>query len=124
MKHVKTAGMVGALLATVAMTAMAGDTKAKSEKLLDEAKGAVTPGQVVLTGSEVKTLHDGKDIDAYRVCVKADKEAGTVKVMNDAKFVTIKPGDCQQVAGMKITATPALPLSGTQHSTVTFDKHQ
>jgi hypothetical protein len=124
MKHLKTNGFVGALLAMVATTAMAGDTKAKAEKALDQAKAAVTPGEVVLTGTEMKTLHDSKDPVAYRVCVKQEPTAGAVKVTTGINDMTLQPGDCGNVTGMHITATPETALSGAQRSIVTFDKRQ
>ena len=95
----------------------------KAGELLDQAKGAVTPGEIVLTGSETKTLRDSKDITNYQVCVKADKEAGSVMVMSGSSSKTLSPGECGQVTGAKITAMPSKPLTGAMHSTVTIRKH-
>lgn len=109
----------GALLAIAASASYAGSEKA--DKLVDQAKAAVTPGEVVLTGTDTKTLHDGK-AQAYRVCVKQESHAGSVKIMNDATSKTLEPGACENVSGARITATPSKPLVGDMRSTVTFDK--
>lgn len=109
----------GALLAVAASATFAGNEK--TDKLVDEAKAAVTPGEVVLTGADTKTLHDGKT-QAYRVCVKQESHAGSVRIMNDASSKTLEPGACENVSGARITATPSKPLMGDMRSTVTFDK--
>jgi hypothetical protein len=123
MKFTKTTAVVGALLAVMATVAGAADTKEKAEKALDQAKGAITPGEVVLAGSETKTLYEGKDVNSYRVCVKPDKEAGSVTVLNDAKTTTLKPGQCEVISGMHISAKPQTALAATARSTVTFQRH-
>lgn len=102
MKNLKTNVFVGALLAAMATTAMA--------------------GEVVLTGTEMKTLHDSKDPVAYRVCVKQEPTAGAVKVTTGINDMLLEPGDCGNVTGMHITATPEYALTGTMRSIVTFEK--
>ncbi|MET0292918.1 MAG: hypothetical protein ABW136_11195 [Steroidobacteraceae bacterium] len=123
MKTFKTAILAGVTAVLAATAVGAQETREKADKLLDQAKGAVTPGEVVLTGTDTKTLHDSRTSSTYNVCVKQDKEAGSVRIMNDAKTTTLKPGQCEHVMGMKITATPAMALTGTARSTVTFEKH-
>lgn len=120
MNRVRTSLIVGMALTAVAGLAGAGETKEKAEKLGDQAKAALTPGEVVLTGSDTKTLRDSKDISNYQVCVKADKEAGSVMVMSGANSKTLSPGECGSITGAKITAMPSKPLTGAMHSTVTI----
>jgi hypothetical protein len=123
MKHRKTAVVIGALLAaSAAMTAAGAETRDKVAKAVDQAKAAVTPGEVVLTGRDMKTLHEGEDSAVYNVCVKADRNAGPVTVTGGSGTITLKPGDCHVVNGMRITATPEQPLTGAQRSTVTFEE--
>jgi|SwirhisoilCB1_FD_contig_41_5864732_length_444_multi_7_in_0_out_0_1 hypothetical protein len=120
MNRVRTSLIVGVVMTAAAGLASAGDTKAKAQELGDQAKAAVTPGEVVLTGSDTKTLRDSKDISSYQVCVKADKEAGSVMVMSGATSKTLAPGECGVVSGSRITAMPSKPLTGATHSTVTI----
>lgn len=120
MNRVRTSLIVGVALTAVAGLAGAGETKDKAEKLGDQAKAALTPGEVVLTGSDTRTLRDSDDISNYQVCVKADKEAGAVMVMSGSSSKTLSPGECAGITGGKITAMPAKPLTGSAHSTVTI----
>jgi hypothetical protein len=120
MNRVSTSLIVGVALTAFAGLAGAGDTKDKAGKLGDQAKAAVTPGEVVLTGSDTKTLKDSKDIANYQVCVKADKDAGSVMVMSGSNSRTLSPGECAGITGAKITAMPSKPLVGSAHSTVTI----
>nr|WP_298726712.1 hypothetical protein [uncultured Steroidobacter sp.] len=110
------------LLATVlallgASAAFAGE---KTEATMDRMKAAVTPGEIALTGKEVKTIHHGKTAEEYRVCVKPGDETAAMKVIYDGKQETVQPGDCKDVIGMRINATPAEPLSGSQHIMATY----
>lgn len=90
-------------------------------KTMDEIKAALKPGEFVLTGSEVKTLHSSKDeAREYRVCVKAQKETAPMKVMADDMQETVQPGECKNVSGKRIVATPAEPLSGSAHIVGTY----
>lgn len=120
MNRMRTSLIVGLVMTAAAGLASAGETKAKAHELGDQAKAAVTPGEVVLTGSDTKTLRDSKDISNYQVCVKADKEAGSVMVMSGSNSKTLAPGECGVVTGSRITAMPSKPLTGAMHSTVTI----
>jgi hypothetical protein len=43
-----------------------------------------------------------------------------MKVMADGKDETLQPGDCKNITGKKIEATPAEALSGNTHIVATF----
>jgi hypothetical protein len=106
----------GILLGSTAV--VAADTTA----MVDKMKAAVTPGEIVLTGSEVKKIHEGKDASEYRVCVKAEKEAAPMKLTYDGQEAVLKPGDCKEIMGKDINATPAQALSGSAHIVATFHR--
>jgi hypothetical protein len=89
---------------------------------MDKMKAAVTPGEIVLTGSEVKKIHDGKKAKEYRVCVKTETEAAPMKLSYDGEHKVLMPGDCQTVMGKKIEASPANPLTGKSHIVATFEQ--
>jgi hypothetical protein len=110
-------------LAAVAGIAAAGPASDKAKELGDQAKAAVTPGEVVLTGSQTKTLRDSKDVASYEVCVKPDREAGSVTVMSGSTHKTLAPGECGTLSGGHITAMPTKPLKGALHSTVTIKEN-
>lgn len=118
MKH--SIGWMGAVLAIltfgVAPTAFCQDTP----KTIDEMKAAVTPGEFVLTKSEIEKIHEGKDAREYRICVKAEKDAAPMKVTYDGQTAIVSPGDCKNISGKKIDATPAQALSGSAHIVATF----
>jgi hypothetical protein len=88
----------------------------------DLARAALTPGEVVLTGSDTRTLRDSEDIASYDICVKMDRQAGPVMVMSGSTSKTLAPGECGVITGGHITAMPAKPLPGASHSTVTIHK--
>jgi len=94
----------------------ADDTSATADKM----KAAVTPGELVLTGSEVKNIHEGKEAKEYRVCVKTETQAAPMRVMYDGQEVALKPGDCTEVSGKKIDVTPEHALTGKAHIVATF----
>lgn len=122
-EHKSTAIVMGALLAVVSVGASAQEAREQAGKIADQARAAVTPGEVVLTGSDSKTLHKGDEAHSYRICVKPEEHASSVRVTSDAVSpVSLKPGECQIVSGMQITATPEKPLTGAMRSTVTFDQ--
>jgi hypothetical protein len=104
------------MLSATVLPALAAGTGETTDKL----KAAVTPGEFVLTGSEVKTIHSGKSAREYRVCVKAEKDSAPMKVMADGKEETLQPGDCKAVSGKKIVAAPAQTLTGSAHIVATY----
>ncbi|MFC4308489.1 hypothetical protein ACFPN2_05285 [Steroidobacter flavus] len=110
------------LLAT--MLALLGCSSAfageKTEATMDKMKAAVTPGEIDLTGQEVKTIHDSQTAKDYKVCVKASNEAAAMKLRYDGQEATVQPGDCKEVTAKRINATAATPLSGSQHIMATF----
>ena len=122
--NVRTSLIVGLVMTAAAGLASAGETKEKAREFGDQAKAAVTPGEIVLTGSDTKTLRDSKDISNYQVCVKADKEAGSVMVMSGSTSKTLAPGECGVVTGSRITAMPSKPLTGARHATVTIHERE
>lgn len=81
----------------------------------DKMKAALTPGEFMLTGSEVKKLHEDKQEKEYRVCVKNEKDSSSMKVMYDGKEAVLRPGDCMDITGKKIAATPEHALTGDAH---------
>lgn len=108
--------MIAATILLGSSAVFAADTPA----VVDKMKAAVTPGEIALTGSEVKRIHEGKEAKEYRVCVKTEKEAAPMKLMYDGQEAIIKPGDCKDVAGKTIEATPAHALTGSAHIVATF----
>ena len=109
------------LATTLAMlgfsSAFAGD---KTEATMDKMKAAVTPGEIDLTGQEVKTIHNSQTAKDYKVCVKASDESAAMKVRYDDNEATVKPGDCKEVTAKRINLTAAVPLSGSQHIMATY----
>jgi len=93
---------------------------ADTSETVDKLKAAVTPGEIVLTGSDVKKIHEGKDAREYRVCVKTEKDAAPMKLLYDGREAILKPGDCKDVSGKKIDATPEHALTGSAHIVATF----
>lgn len=98
------------------LAAFAADTPAAIDKM----KAAVTPGEIALTGSEVKNIHNGKEAKEYRVCVKTEAEAAPLRLRYDGQEAVLKPGDCKDVTGKIIDATPAQALTGKAHIVATF----
>ena len=97
---------------------------AETSATVDKMKAAVTPGEFVLTGSEVKRIHEGKQARDYKICVKAEKDAAPMNVTYDGQSVTVPVGDCKDVVGKRIEAMPAEALSGSAHIVATFHHHQ
>jgi hypothetical protein len=89
-------------------------------KAVDKAKAAVTPGEFVLTGTQVRNIHNGKTPSTYNICVKNEKDTATMKVTYDGQSETIAPGECKNVTGMKIEATPSEKLTGSIHIVATY----
>jgi hypothetical protein len=118
MKHRST--LAGAALAALTIGLAPSAFGADTPETLEKMKAAVTPGEFVLTGSEVKKIHQGKEAREYRICVKAEKEAAPMKVMYDGQTATLSPGDCRDISGKKIEATPAQALSGSAHIVATY----
>jgi tryptophanyl-tRNA synthetase len=105
-----------AMLSASATIALADDTSATSDKV----KAAVTPGEFVLTGSDVKTIHDGSSARQYRVCLKREQGATDMKVRYDDNEANVKLGDCKTVTGRKIEATPSSALHHDERIVGTF----
>lgn len=99
-------------------SAFAGDDK--TEATMDKMKAAVTPGEVDLTGQEVKTIHNSQTAKDYKVCVKASDEAAPLKVRYDEHEATVQPGDCKEVTAKRINLAAAVPLSGSRHIMATY----
>jgi hypothetical protein len=96
--------------------AVAGDMP----RIFDDLKAAVMPDEIVLTGTEMKSLYDGAKAREYRVCVKSGKESAPMKVVADGDDLIVSPGGCEFVTGRRISATPAQPLAGRMHIVATF----
>lgn len=111
----KTVFMIVAAALFAGSAAYADDTSATADTM----KAAVTPGELVLTGSEVKNIHEGKEAKEYRVCVKTETQAAPMRVIYDGQEVALKPGDCTEVSG-KIDVTPEHALTGKAHIVATF----
>jgi hypothetical protein len=92
----------------------------KTEATMDKMKAAVTPGEIDLTGKEVKTIHHSDTAKEYNVCVKPGDETAAMKVRYDGQETTVQPGDCTQITGKTINATAAEPLTGSRHIMATF----
>lgn len=92
-----------------------------SSETTDKLKAAVTPGEFVLTGSDVKTINDSGKLRRYRICAKREQGGATdLKVSYDDKDTMIKVGDCKTVVGRKIDATAATSLAADQHIVGTY----
>lgn len=89
---------------------------------IDKIKAAVKPGEMVLTGTEVKEIYEGKRAQQFHVCVKAQKEAAPIKLMHDGQETVVDPGDCRDVTARKIDAAPARELTGSEHIVATFHR--
>lgn len=107
------------ILASASLISAAANA-ADTPKVVDAVKAAVTPGELVLTGHEVKNIHNGDKSNAYRICVKAEKDSAPAKVTVDGKPVSVAPGGCSNVDGKKIDVTPEAALTGSKHIVVTF----
>jgi hypothetical protein len=112
----KTVFMIVAAALFAGSAVYADDTSATADKMM----AAVTPGELVLTGSEVKNIHKGKEAKEYRVCVKTETQSAPMKVMYDGQEVALNPGDCKEVIGKKIDVTPEHALTGKAHIVATF----
>lgn len=104
--------LAGVCIASVSFAADIGGT---AHKL----KAVVTPGEIAITGTNVKTLHNGP-AKTWRICVKPDIDSESLKLSVDTTDALIKPGDCVEVTGRQITATSAEPLGKHGHIVVTF----
>jgi hypothetical protein len=92
-----------------------------SSDTTDKLKAAVTPGEFVLNGSDVKTINDSGKLRRYRICAKRESGGATdLKVSSDDRDTTVKVGDCKTVVGRKIQATAATTLSADQHIVGTY----
>jgi hypothetical protein len=118
--HVRTmAGL--AVLALCSSVAFADDT---SSVTTDKLKAAMSPGEFVLTGSDVKTIHDSSTAHQYRVCLKREQGEADLKVMYDDQEARVKLGDCKTVTGKKIEATPSSALTGDERIVATYHREK
>jgi hypothetical protein len=102
-------------------TSGSGETNAATDKV----KAAVTPGEFVLSGSDVKTINDSGKLRRYRVCLKKEQSGDTdLKINYDDRQTVVKLGDCKTVEGKKIEATPASSLSGDNHIVGTYHRER
>lgn len=108
------------MIAAVSLLSSLAGFAAETPATVDKMKAAVTPGELVLTGSEVKKMHEGKEAKEYRICVKTEKDAAPMKVMYDGQETVLKPGECKDVSGKKIDAMPEHALTGSAHIVATF----
>ena len=116
--NAKSLSMFAATLLLASTAVFAADTPA----VVDKMKAAVTPGEIVFTGSEVKRIHEGKEAKEYRVCVKTARDAAPLRLLYDGQQAILKPGDCKDVVGKNIDATPAQALTGSAHIVATFHR--
>lgn len=111
------------LIGSLAVLALAAPVFAMdTSTMADKAKAAVTPGEFSLSGTQSKTIHNGKAARTYNVCVKAEATAAPMKVQHDGQSETLQPGDCKDVRGKDIEAMPASALSGDTHIVATFKR--
>ncbi len=109
------------MFAVIGMASFAVQASDDTSPTVDKMKAAVTPGEIVLTGNQVKKIHDGREAREYRVCVKTETDAAAMRVTYDGEQSVLMPGDCQNVVGKKIDASPQKPLSGKTHIVATFE---
>src|SRR6516165_8929514 len=78
MNITKTAFSVAAalVLGSAAEVALSDNTDATADRI----KAAVTPGEMVLSGSDVKSIHTGSTVAKYRVCMKKEQGDAEMKV--------------------------------------------
>ena len=114
--------MVGLLFASYLVSFQA--SAADSSQIAAKAKAAVTPGEFVLTGTQVKKIHEGKTERAYNICVKSEQGSASMKVTYDGQVETITPGECKDVKGKKIEATAAEKLTGSNHIVATYHQNK
>ncbi|HEU4653611.1 MAG TPA: hypothetical protein VFS47_06470 [Steroidobacteraceae bacterium] len=105
----------------IGMASLAVQASEDTSPTVDKMKAAVTPGEIVLTGNQVKKIHEGREAREYRVCVKTEADAAPMKVTYDGEQSVLMPGDCQNIVGRKIDASPQKPLSGKTHIVATFE---
>jgi hypothetical protein len=114
--------MAAATLATVGNLGFAFLAAALPEErsmFMDTIEAALVPGRFVSDGSDVKKIHDGKIARDFRICVKGAADTASMKVTYDAQSVMLAPGECRDIVGKTIEATPAVALAGAAHIVAT-----
>jgi hypothetical protein len=105
-------------LGSAAQIAVADNTDATTDKV----KAAVTPGEMVLSGNDVKSIHTGSSVAKYRVCVKKEQGDAEMKLTYDDQDTLLKSGHCKTVSGKAISATPSKPLAGSDRIVATYHR--
>jgi hypothetical protein len=120
MNITKTAFSVAAalVLGSAAEVALSDNTDATADRI----KAAVTPGEMVLSGSDVKSIHTGSTVAKYRVCMKKEQGDAEMKVSYDDQDTLLKSGHCKTVTGKAISATASKPLSGSDRIVATYHR--
>jgi hypothetical protein len=86
---------------------------------MDIVEASLVPGKFVSTGSDLKKIHDGKIARDFRICVKEAADTASMKVTYDVRSVMLAPGECRDIVGKTIEATPARALAGAAHIVAT-----
>ena len=96
------------LLTTTALAA-APLTIAIASAMAQEPFPTVTwsPGEVFLANGDTKTLAHSKTPRAARVCVAQKQRNAEIRITADDESVTVHPGDCVDVEGRIIRASPS-----------------
>jgi len=108
--------IVSLALLSAGATLACADTATETDKL----KAAVTPGEFVLTGADVKTINDSSSPRQYRVCLKKEDGEADLKITYDDNQTRVKLGDCKTVSGKKIEATPTSSLGANERIVGTY----
>jgi hypothetical protein len=80
----------------------------------------VTPGELLLTGSQVTSINDSSLPARYRVCMAHELGDADLIVRHDGEETRLKAGGCATVSGQEIELTPAIDLTGEQRIVATY----
>lgn len=84
---------------------------------------AVTPGEVLLTGSFVATINDSSSPTAYRLCIS--QERGTVNMLvrvDGFDATVIGAHGCKVIVGRRIQITPETNLRGDERIVASYQQ--
>ncbi|HTT01481.1 MAG TPA: hypothetical protein VMG11_05270 [Steroidobacteraceae bacterium] len=114
--RINPAAIAALVVLSTGATLACADTASETDKL----KAAVTPGEFVLTGTDVKTINDSSSPRQYRVCLKKEEGEADMKISYDDNQTRVKLGDCKTVVGKKIEATPTSSLGSNERIVGTY----
>jgi len=109
-------------LSLIALPAAAQDEPADPNDSTD-LRVAVTPGEVLLTGSDVTTINDSSLPTAYRICLDRERGHASLAVRVDGfDAAVIGLGACRIILGKQIEITPLTTLRGDEQIVASYQQ--